>query len=392
MRMSWAFTSVANRSIDLIDSIDAEFLSKISKQTESCLDEYRCGWRTIEKKAMDSVTLHIEQYSLDPRFQQLQLAEISKVVLNVEDEKLPDNFSGPQQERFRLQVSESENGSVVALLQVGHAYPYAFRLNSKRAGIFNFVVQAENQKGDLQAALAGCSACVSDESYRTIFANQLERDKFFAGPGLQGLKVGFKAGMTRLHRQAFALTCYACKKMGMSFSADSPGDHCQSEQLLSALAYFDALTLKSDDSESARALLPLMEEYVARAFDAIKHSKSWGLLSPQLVSRILAKNCLSARKEADVLGFAARYCMAAAARIPAGTPVLLTCSDSDAQAPCSGVDPLARALAHTDLDLVRLSGVSHVLRDDPTDSIANYAKKAPLSPQLTDALTTFIAK
>ena len=81
-----------------------------------------------------------------------------------------------------------------------------------------------------------------------------------------------------------------------------------------------------------------------------------------------------------------------AARIPAGTPVLLTCSDSDAQAPCSGVDPLARALAHTDLDLVRLKGVSHVLRDDPTDSIANYARKAPLSPQLTDALTTFIAK
>lgn len=81
-----------------------------------------------------------------------------------------------------------------------------------------------------------------------------------------------------------------------------------------------------------------------------------------------------------------------AARIPAGTPVLLTCSDSDAQAPCSGIDPLARALAHTELDLVRLKGVSHVLRDDPTDNIANYAKAAPLSGQLTDALTRFVAK
>ncbi len=81
-----------------------------------------------------------------------------------------------------------------------------------------------------------------------------------------------------------------------------------------------------------------------------------------------------------------------AARVPAGTPVLLTCSDSDAQAPCAGVDPLAGALAHTDLDLVRLKGVSHVLRDDPTDSIANYAKKGPLSAQLTDALTAFLAK
>lgn len=81
-----------------------------------------------------------------------------------------------------------------------------------------------------------------------------------------------------------------------------------------------------------------------------------------------------------------------AARVPAGTPVLLTCSDSDAQAPCSGIDPLARALAHTELDLVRLMGVSHVLRDDPTDNITNYAKPAPLSSQLTDALTRFVAK
>lgn len=81
-----------------------------------------------------------------------------------------------------------------------------------------------------------------------------------------------------------------------------------------------------------------------------------------------------------------------AARVPAGTPVLLTCSDSDAQAPCSGIDPLAGALAHTELDLVRLNGVSHVLRDDPTDNIANYAKKGPLSPQLTDALVAFIGK
>lgn len=81
-----------------------------------------------------------------------------------------------------------------------------------------------------------------------------------------------------------------------------------------------------------------------------------------------------------------------AARIPAGTPVLLTCSDSDAQASCAGIDALVRALAHTDLDLVRLKGVNHVLRDDPTDSITNYAKKDPLSPQLTAALSAFVAK
>ena len=81
-----------------------------------------------------------------------------------------------------------------------------------------------------------------------------------------------------------------------------------------------------------------------------------------------------------------------AARIPAGTPVLLTCSDTDAQASCRAMKPLAAALAHTALQFVELKGVNHVLRDDPTDNIVNYAKAAPLSPQLTAALDQFVTK
>lgn len=81
-----------------------------------------------------------------------------------------------------------------------------------------------------------------------------------------------------------------------------------------------------------------------------------------------------------------------AARIPDGTPVLLTCSDTDAQASCEDMKPLAAALAHTDLQFVELAGVNHVLRDDPTDNIANYARQDPLSPQLTAALDEFVAK
>ncbi|MGB3354671.1 MAG: hypothetical protein WBB00_18125 [Mycobacterium sp.] len=81
--------------------------------------------------------------------------------------------------------------------------------------------------------------------------------------------------------------------------------------------------------------------------------------------------------------------LALAAAVPAGTPVLLTCSDADSQARCEAVRPLADALAHTALTVVELSGVSHVLRDDPTDSIANYARQDPLSPQLVAALDVF---
>ena len=79
-----------------------------------------------------------------------------------------------------------------------------------------------------------------------------------------------------------------------------------------------------------------------------------------------------------------------ATRIPAATPVLLTCSDSDGQAPCSQMQPLVSALDRTALQFVELSGVNHVLRDDPTDSVAGYARKGPLSPQLTAALDVFI--
>ena len=80
-----------------------------------------------------------------------------------------------------------------------------------------------------------------------------------------------------------------------------------------------------------------------------------------------------------------------AAKVPAGTPVLLTCSDADKQATCASVKPLADALKHTALTVVELKGVSHVLRDDPTDNVANYAKQDPLSPQLVTRSTRLSA-
>lgn len=81
-----------------------------------------------------------------------------------------------------------------------------------------------------------------------------------------------------------------------------------------------------------------------------------------------------------------------AARVPAGTPVLVTCSDSDVQADCASVRPLIDALKHTDLTVVELKGVNHVLRDDPNDNVAGYVSKDPLSPQLVSALDAFATK
>ncbi len=84
--------------------------------------------------------------------------------------------------------------------------------------------------------------------------------------------------------------------------------------------------------------------------------------------------------------------LALAAAVPAGPPVLLTCSDSDNQANCANAKPLIDALGRTNLTVTELKGVNHVLHDDPTDNIANYAKKDPLSPQLVSALDSFATR
>lgn len=84
--------------------------------------------------------------------------------------------------------------------------------------------------------------------------------------------------------------------------------------------------------------------------------------------------------------------LALAARLPAATPVLLTCSDTDSQAKCDTEKPLIDALKHTQLKVVELKGVNHVLHDDPSDSMANLTKPAPLSPQVVTALDNFVGQ
>jgi hypothetical protein len=108
---------------------------------------------------------------------------------------------------------------------------------------------------------------------------------------------------------------------------------------------------------------------------------------PDGLSAILNPGNAKAVLEADAIDP-----IAEAAKVAAGTPVLLSCSDSDGQANCTDMKPLAAALAHTALTLVELKGVNHVLRDDPTDNVANYVKPGPLSPQLTAALDQFVSR
>ena len=83
-----------------------------------------------------------------------------------------------------------------------------------------------------------------------------------------------------------------------------------------------------------------------------------------------------------------------AAKLKQGTPVLITCSNADTQVTCGEVEHLASGLekASAATDFVHLTGVDHVLKEDPTGSPANYASPLPFSSQLQTALAAFVAK
>jgi uncharacterized protein len=83
-----------------------------------------------------------------------------------------------------------------------------------------------------------------------------------------------------------------------------------------------------------------------------------------------------------------------AARLAPSTPVLVTCSNADLQVTCGEVRHLLAGLARppASTDFVPLTGVDHVLKQDSTGSAANYGNPLPFSPQLRQALRSFVQR
>jgi uncharacterized protein len=81
-----------------------------------------------------------------------------------------------------------------------------------------------------------------------------------------------------------------------------------------------------------------------------------------------------------------------AARLTPNLPVLVSCSAADHQVTCGEVRHLLAGLAdaRADTDFVRLTGVDHVLKQDPVGSAVGYAEPLPFSPQLQQALRAFV--
>ena len=186
--------------------------------------------------------------------------------------------------------------------------------------------------------------------------------------------------------------------MALATTTDPGAPLVHSLALLQPLTgrYLDIITgrVRADNAAQLKAGSKTQEQadgVLAAWLAAVDQARKDGTLPtgqlPDGLSAVLNPGNVKAVVEQDAIDP-----LALAASIPDGTPVLLTCSDSDSQANCTDIKPLADALKHTRLTVVELEGVNHVLRDDPTDNVANYAKQDPLSAQLTSALDKFVAE
>ncbi|GJF15197.1 hypothetical protein NGTWS0302_11400 [Mycolicibacterium cyprinidarum] len=168
------------------------------------------------------------------------------------------------------------------------------------------------------------------------------------------------------------------------------GDKSPGAPVVHSLGLFQPMPGRYLDIITDRVVADGSPETVATWQAAVEEIRSKGTVPatlPDGLGSIVNPGNVKAVVEADKIDP-----LALAAAVPANTPVLLTCSDVDTQASCDTVGPLVDALQHTALTVVDLEGVSHVLRDDVSDNIANYSKQDPLSPQVVAALDDFVGK
>ncbi|MBV8966246.1 MAG: hypothetical protein JO191_08740, partial [Mycobacteriaceae bacterium] len=212
--------------------------------------------------------------------------------------------------------------------------------------------------------------------------------------------VRFLAGQTRTDQTRISVYGHgegATHALMLATDASAGAPKVHSLGLFQPLAgrYLDLITARvradEDAAVSAGRSTPQQADEVMAAWTAaVAQARADGTAPAQLpngLSAILNPGNVKAVVESDAINP-----VALAMLVPAGTPVLLTCSDSDGQATCQTVQPLATALADTALQFLQLKGVSHVLKDDPTDSVTNYAKDQPLTQELVSALDTFAGR
>jgi hypothetical protein len=162
-----------------------------------------------------------------------------------------------------------------------------------------------------------------------------------------------------------------------------------------SLRYLTLITVQVDAQVEAQVKAGEITKKLATTVEttltkAVAHLRATGTVAPNLPYGL--DNVLNASSEKFLHGADKYDPQTLAEALPAKTPVILSCSTADLQVSCSQVQRIAVGLAKAGAlaQFVRLVGVDHVLKVDPTGAGANYTKKLPFSPVLRAALKTFV--
>jgi dienelactone hydrolase len=145
------------------------------------------------------------------------------------------------------------------------------------------------------------------------------------------------------------------------------------------------------NSQITAAQAHTLQRALARAIASLRRTGTLPAGLPAGVAGTFSRNgsgTLLEQRQID------RYDPAAvAAKLPAHTAVLLTCSNADGYFGCADVGHLAAGLskAPARLNFVHLNGVDHFLKEDITKNPAAFNQPLPFSAQLRAALKTFLA-
>jgi alpha-beta hydrolase superfamily lysophospholipase len=153
-----------------------------------------------------------------------------------------------------------------------------------------------------------------------------------------------------------------------------------------------SIALAVQNGEMTAAQADSLRQALARAIASLRRT---GTLPPGLPAAVAAgtfnRDGMGTQLELSQID---RYDPAAvAAKLPADTAVLLTCSNADNYFGCAEVDHLAAGLtkASARLDYVHLNGVDHFLKEDVSRNPADFNQPLPFSVQLHAALKAFLA-
>lgn len=233
--------------------------------------------------------------------------------------------------------------------------------------------------------------------------------RFAAHPGRVGLKPfthEARAALTFLARRpgvdSRQLSIYGHSE-GALFALLVATDHAKHTPPVQSLGLIEPLSKRYLDVLSEQVTTQVHQQRASGRIDkhtahqalsqmrkAVRQLRSKGTVPPDLgfgLDHLFRPDTLRFLREADAIDPADL-----AAKLPATTPVLITCSDTDIQVSCADVQHLAAAVTPRALDFVHLKGVDHVLKEDRSRTAAHYGEDLPFSRQLITAVHTFTTK